>query len=112
MPMLLIISRFLAIMFAIVNVLAIFPVGMLGFVLAFRISTTNLGIDQGVAIAMGCVGMILAVAIINGGAAVFVCILDRLSALTSHASPFTIGGGGAGAGRQTQSQNHTRVEPH
>ena len=104
--MLLIISRYLAILFAIVNVLAIFPVGMLGFVLAFRISTANLGIDQSVAIGIGIVGMLLAVAIINGGAAVFVCILDRLSAMTAATSPFGT------RPRQSSHQPPTRVEPH
>ena len=79
--MLLIISRYLAILFAIVNILAIFPVGMLGFVFAFRIGTT-LGIDSGVAVAIGLLGMIVAIAVINGFAAVVVCILDRLTVLT------------------------------
>lgn len=70
--------RFLASLFEIFNLLAIIPVSLISYVMGVGFSYKMLGIDLSVSLALGFVVMILAVGLINGLAAVFLSILDRL----------------------------------
>ncbi len=70
--------RFLASLFGIINLLAIIPISLISYVMGVGFSYKILGIDLSVSLALGFVVMIVAVGLINGLAAVFLSILDRL----------------------------------
>ena len=70
--------RFLASLFEIINLLAIIPISLISYVMGVGFSYKILGIDLSVSLALGFVVMIVAVGLINGLAAVFLSILDRL----------------------------------
>jgi hypothetical protein len=72
-------NRFLAGLFGIVNLFAIIPISMISYVMGVRFCFDRLGIDLSVSLILGFIFMIVAVGLINGLAALFLSILDRLN---------------------------------
>ena len=72
-------NRFLAGLFGIVNLFAIIPISMISYVMGVRFCFDGLGIDLSVSLILGFIFMIVAVGLINGLAALFLSILDRLN---------------------------------
>lgn len=72
-------NRFLAGLFGIVNLFAIIPISMISYVMGVRFCFDRLGIDLSVSLILGFIFMIVAVGLVNGLAALFLSILDRLN---------------------------------
>ena len=72
-------NRFLAGLFGIVNLFAIIPISMISYVMGVRFCFDGLGIDLSVSLILGFIFMIVAVGLVNGLAALFLSILDRLN---------------------------------
>jgi hypothetical protein len=70
--------RLLASLFGIINLFAIIPISLISYVVGVRFCFDTLGIDLSVSLVLGFIVMIVAVGLINGLAAVFLSMLDRL----------------------------------
>ena len=92
------VNRYLAKLFTIANVLAIIPVGMLGFALTYRVAD-RICFDTWAAMGFGLGGGFFAIVAINGFASLFVGMLVRLNVL-------------ADGGEYTRPSNTTAQPPH